>query len=429
MSLYRELGLASSTFLVIGNIIGIGIFTTSGLIAEGLNTSSWLVGVWILGGFLALIGAICYGRLGITFPQAGGEYAFLRPTYGPLPAFLSGWASLFIGFTAPIAASALGLAHYLRAYLPQTFISDDMGLKLIAVTALLLVTSFLSVGLTAGVRFHSVVTVMNFCLMLAFAIVVLNRTPGEENLGPILQSGFVGVGLPALASAVILVMFTFSGWNAAAYIAEEIRNPEKNLPGALILGTVTVIFLYILINLAYFSAVPLDRLSGEVAVAEIVSKEVLGPFGQHLVNLLILVSILSSLTAMSIAGPRVYYAMARDRLFPGWLSKVNATKRLPLRAIWFQAILAVLLIILGSFHQILLYSGFIMLFFSTLTVSALFKTSDYRLLPGIFIVVNSLVLVYASISNPVEAAAGIATVAAGIPVYFYFSTSKASADL
>ncbi len=429
MSLYRELGLASSTFLVIGNIIGIGIFTTSGLIAEGLSGSAWLLGVWVLGGFLALLGAICYGRLGMRFPHAGGEYAFLRPSYGLLPAFLSGWASLFIGFTAPIAASALGLAHYLRGYLPQDVISSGIGLKIVAASALLIVTCFLSLGLSAGVRFHSVVTVLNFCLMLVFAMMVLNRTPAGENLLPLLQSGVTNVGLPSLASAVILVMFTFSGWNAAAYIAEEIREPERNLPAALLLGTTTVIVLYLLINLAYFSAVPLNELSGQVAVAEITSQRVFGTFGQHLVNLLILVSILSSLTAMSIAGPRVYYAMARDQLFPGWLSEVHAGKKIPLRAIWFQAVIATLLIALGTFHQILLYSGFIMLFFSTLTVSALYKTSDYRLLPTVFIAVNSLVLIYATISNPLEAVAGIVTVGLGVPVYFYYRRTRKEVDL
>lgn len=423
MSLYRELGLASSTFLVIGNIIGIGIFTTSGLIVEGLSNSAWLIGVWILGGFLAIVGAICYGRLGMRFPHAGGEYAFLRPSYGALPAFLSGWASLFIGFTAPIAASALGLAHYLRVYLPESLVANGIGLKIVAAVALISVTAFLSIGLSAGVRFHSVVTVMNFCLMLIFALMVLNRTSAAESLSPIFQAGVTGVDLPSLASAVILVMFTFSGWNAAAYIAEEIRDPERNLPAALLLGTTIVIFLYLLINLAYFAATPLEKLSGQVAVAEITSQQVFGPFGQHLVNLLILVSILSSLTAMSIAGPRVYYAMARDHLFPGWLSKVHDQKKIPLRAIWFQAIIATTLIVVGSFHQILLYSGFIMLFFSTLTVSALFKTSKYRVLPSIFIAVNTLVLIYATISNRMEAVAGLATVAAGIPVYFYYRSA------
>jgi APA family basic amino acid/polyamine antiporter len=427
MSLYREIGLASAVFLVIGNIIGIGIFTTSGLISQQLASSSWLILIWLLGGFLALVGAICYSHLGIQFPKAGGEYAFLRPTYGPLAAFLSGWASLFIGFSAPIAASAVGLAHYLVPYLPAGWISTPLVLKIIAISALLLVTLLLSLGLKAGNRVHSVVTVLNFLLVLVFAVLVLNRAPVKENLLPVLQGGWSDVSLASLASAVILVMFTYSGWNAAAYIAEEIRTPQRNIPLALVLGTVFVILLYILVNLAYFAAVPSAELSGEIAVADIAARRVFGSLGGNLVNLLILCSILSSLTAMSIAGPRVYYAMSRDRLFPGWLSTVHPEKKIPLKAIWFQTALATAFVTLGTFRQIVLYSGFVLIFFSTLTVSALFKTSKLRLLPSIFVAVNALVLIYATVSNPKEALAGLATVAIGIPVYFYYQ-SRASRD-
>jgi APA family basic amino acid/polyamine antiporter len=188
-----------------------------------------------------------------------------------------------------------------------------------------------------------------------------------------------------------------------------------------------VIVLYLLINLAYFAAVPAAELGGEIAVADMAARRVLGPLGGNLVNLLILCSILSSLTAMSIAGPRVYYAMARDRLFPGWLSTVHPDKQIPLRAIWFQTALATIFVTLGTFRQIVLYSGFVLLFFSTLTVSALFKTSKLRLLPGVFVAVNGMVLVYATVSNVKEAAAGLVTVAIGIPVYFYYQ-SRASRD-
>ena len=269
MGLYREVGLASATFLVVGNIIGIGIFTTSGGIARELSASPWLIGVWILGGVLALIGAICYARLGVQFPHAGGEYAFLRPTYGPLAAFLSGWASLLIGFTAPIAASALGMAHYLAAYFPAESGESSFVVRGIAIATLLFVTTLISIGLKAGGRLHSIVTILNFLLILGFAIAVLQRASTEEYLGRVLAGGFQDVGMPSLASAVVLVMFTYSGWNAAAYIAGEIKSPKRNIPASLLLGTGSVIGVYILINLAYLSAAPLSQLQGEVAVAEV----------------------------------------------------------------------------------------------------------------------------------------------------------------
>jgi basic amino acid/polyamine antiporter, APA family len=421
MGLYREIGLPASIFLVVGNIIGIGIFTTSGLIAGQIGASPWLIGVWILGGFLALVGAICYSRLGILFPQAGGEYAFLRPTFGPMLAFLSGWASLFIGFTAPIAASALGLAHYLTPYLPESLAGGGWAIRVTAAASLLLVATLLSVGLKAGNRLHSLVTLLNFVLALGFALMVLRAAPPSENLLPALQGSIlVGTSLPALGSAVILVMFTYSGWNAAAYIAEEIKTPGRNIPLALILGTCLVIVLYGLINLAYLSATPLVEISGQVAVAEITAAGVFGAFGRNLVNVLILFSIVSSLTAMSIAGPRVYYAMARDHLFPRWLSDVHPKRKIPVRAIWFQTGVALCLVSIGNLYQVLLYSGFILMLFSTLTVAALFKVTRYRVLPSIFIAVNVAVLISAAASNPWEAAAGLATVLLGLPVFFYF---------
>jgi APA family basic amino acid/polyamine antiporter len=425
MALHREIGLASATFLVIGNVIGVGIFVTSGHIAEQIGASGWLIGVWLLGGALALIGALCYSKLGILFPKAGGEYAFLRPSYGPLAAFLSGWASLFIGFTAPIAASALGLAHYLSSYFPGMSEEGSLGIPFTAIIALVTVALLLSLGLKAGNRIHSLITLLNALLVLVFGVVVLRSAPAQENLIPALQGGSTETGLPAVASAIILVMFAYSGWNAAAYVAEEIRSPERNIPRALLLGTGCVVLLYAVINLAYLAAVPLTALKGQVAVAEVVSTAVFGELGRNLVNILILFSIMSSLTAMSIAGPRVYFAMSRDGLFPHWLSEVHSTKKIPLRAIWFQTAVAILFVVVGDdLRQILLYSGFVLIFFSTLTVSALFKVSKTRILPTIFILVNVLVLVSATLSDPWEALAGALTVGAGIPVYFYYRKRK-----
>lgn len=420
MALYREIGLASSTFLVVGNIIGIGIFTTSGLIADQLGPSPWLIAVWCLGGGLALIGAICYSWLGTKYPRAGGEYALLRPTYGPLVAFLAGWASLLIGFTAPIAASALGLAHYTVPLLLGDIAGEETMLRLTAMVALLLVSFLISAGLKAGSNLHSTVTVLNISLILVFVIFVFYFSQGQEYLGLALPFESWNGTLPSLASAVILVMFTYSGWNAAAYIAEEIRSPGRNIPGALLIGTLCVITLYILVNLAFLGAAPLSELRGKVAVAEIAASHAFGPAGRSLVNVLIIVSILSSLTAMSIAGPRVYFAMARDRVFPNWLSRVHPTKKIPLRAIWFQTLVASVFVALGSFYQILLYSGFVLVFFTTLTVSGLFLTTHHRILPFIFVVTNVVILFYASVSNPWEALWGLITILAGIPVYYYF---------
>ena len=431
MRLFREIGLFSTTFIVVGNIVGIGIFTTSGLIAAEMGSSIWLIGVWILGGALALLGASCYSLLSLEWPQAGGEYAYLYPTYGPLVAFLAGWASLLIGFSAPLAASALGLAAYLGPLLPLQTVGQPLAQKLIAELALVSVTVLLSLGLSFGSRLHSIITTLNLLFIVGFASLVLIKAPVGQNLEEaVFPSPLAFPELSSLASATVMVMFAYSGWNAAAYIAEEVINPQRYIPRALLWGTGIVIVVYVLVNLAYFGGVPLVRLQGEIAVADVVAAEVLGPQGTILVNALILFSILSSITAMSIAGPRVYFAMSRHRLFPGWLAEVDSKRKIPLKSIWFQSGVAMILVAITELREILVYSGFVLLLFATLTVSALYWikrkrpiyrfTVLYRLFPAIFILTNAVILFNAAGSYPKESVAGLVTVALGLPGYFYY---------
>lgn len=431
MRLFREIGLLSSIFLVIGNIIGIGIFTTSGLIAAETGSSPWLIGVWIIGGILAISGAVCYSLLSVHHPQAGGEFTFLYPTYGPLIAFVAGWASLLIGFSAPIAASALGLAAYLNPLFPSWLSEHPWTQKVVAEIVLLCVSLFLTLGLKFGNRLHSLITAFNIILIIGFAALVSFRLPLMQNLQPIMAGGF-STDLPSLGSAIVMVMFAYSGWNAAAYMAEEIRNPERYVPRAMIIGTSMVIVVYILMNIAYFGSVPISELQGKIAVAEISAVASFGTSGILVVNVLILFSILSSITAMSIAGPRVYFAMSRNRLFPKWLADVDEKRKVPLKSIWFQTTIAFALVAVAKFREILIYSGFVLLLFSTLTVSVLLTKQRkaenqgyflffYRFLPGFFVLVNSIVLLNAAASNPKETIAAGITLVLGLPVYFYYS--------
>ena len=233
-----------------------------------------------------------------------------------------------------------------------------------------------------------------------------------------------------------MVMFGYSGWNATVYVSEEVRNPKRNVPASLLLGTVAVIGAYLLVNLAYFGAVPLSELAGKIPVGEIAASQTLGPFGATLINLLILSSIVSSLTAMSIAGPRVYFAMSRDRLFPGWLSHVDGARSLPIKSIWFQTAVAVLLVSITELRDLLILSGTILVLFTTLTASALFRVRRseegrglffllYRVLPGIFVGLNVLILINAAASSDwPQMRASLLVVLAGIPVYSVLSETK-----
>ncbi len=285
MKLFREIGLLSATSLVIGNIIGIGIFTTSGLIAAELGPTPWLIGIWALGGLLAAVGAICYSLLGAQIPRAGGEYAFLYPQFGPLAAFLSGWASLWIGFSAPLAAGALGLAHYLSPLLGWNPGATPLVEKLLAVGTLAALTLLLSLGLRFGAWFHLAITLLNLGLLCGFVGVVLYRSSFGNHLQPLLQTSALQIDPWALGSAVVLVMFAYSGWNAAVYVGEEIGSPTRNIPVALMLGTGVAMVVYLLVNLAYFGSTPFAVLKGEIAVANVAARAVLGSGGVNLVNL------------------------------------------------------------------------------------------------------------------------------------------------
>ena len=432
MQLFREISLGSSLLIVIGNIIGVGIFTTSGLIAGELGESRWVIGVWLVGGGLALVGALCYSVLARETPRAGGEYAFLYPAFGPLIAFYSGWASLLIGFSAPIAAGAIGLAAYAGPLLPFST-SGDFASKATPAFVVLLVTAGISFGLRFGVRLHSVLTVLNLGLLILFAAAILWQSGSSSHLAAVLESqtGPGTFSFATLGSTVIFVMFAYSGWNAAAYVAEEVRNPRLNIPVALVSGTVFVIAAYLLINLAYFSAVPVAELSGQIAVADIAARASFGPWGSGFVSLLIGTSIVSSITAMSIAGPRVYFAMARDGLLPEVLSRVDSRRKVPTYAIWFQAAVAVILILIARFQEILLAAGVVMVFFTTITVATLLKGPRkerrplvflvfWRILPLLFIGINVVILVSASITHTRECVAGLIAVLLGTPVYFHY---------
>ncbi len=431
MQLFREISLGSSTLIVIGNIIGVGIFTTSGLVAAELGESRWLIGVWLLGGALALIGALCYSALARETPRAGGEYAFLYPAFGPLIAFYAGWASLLIGFSAPIAAGSIGLAAYASPLLPFST-SGELASKTTSVVVLLLVTVCISSGLKFGTRLHSLLTVLNLGLLILFASATLWRSGSSSHLAAAVESQTdAGGSLATLGSTVIFVMFAYSGWNAAAYVAEEIREPRVNIPVALVSGTVVVIGAYLLINLAYFSAVPVAELSGKIAVAEVVARASFGPWGSRLLSLLIGTSIISSITAMSIAGPRVYFAMARDGLLPVTLSRVDSRRKVPTHAIWFQAGVAAILILIASFQQILLSAGVVMVFFTTITVATLLKGRHQegrplvfltfrRILPLLFMGINVAILISAWMTHTRECVAGLIAVLLGTPVYFLY---------
>ncbi len=446
--LKREVGLFSATTLVVANMVGTGIFTTSGFIMAELGLPQTMLFCWLVGGIFALCGALCYGELGAMFPQAGGEYVFLRESFGKWMGFLSGWISLIVGFSAPIAAAAIAFATYFcRAlHLPPgaARVFPFLGVDILTVST----QSFLAVGviillslvhghsLWMGSRVQNALTIFKVGLILVFvgAGLFLGRGSmdhfsGSLNMHSLFQDKF--------AVSLVFISFAYSGWNAAAYLGGEIRKPHRNIPFALVIGTLLVMCLYLLLNIVYVYALPVDKMSG---VLEVGAASAVALFGRGLSQYFsgaIALGLLSVLSAMIMAGPRVYYAMSRDGVFFKCLGQVSRGHRTPAYAVLLQAGIAIMMVLTASFDKLLIYIGFTLSLFATLTVVGMmvlrvraqhlvrtYKTSFYPLTPLVFIAGNLWIIYWSLRSRPIVSLFGLGTIALGFLVYAHFSRSK-----
>jgi APA family basic amino acid/polyamine antiporter len=428
-TLPRRLGLGTATSVVVANMIGTGIFTTTGLMLAQTE-SGWLVMLaWLLGGLVAICGALSYAELATMMPHAGGEYVYLREIYGPLPAFLTGWTSFFVGFSAPIAASAVGCAKYLTAagLLPGTWLAE----KSTAAGIVLALTAVHYCGLRFGARVQNLLTGLK--LLLLFGLIAVGFAIGRGNWDFLAAaSGFWAAGRPSqLGVTLLLAMFAYSGWNAAGYIAGEIEQPARNLPRSLLLGTLIVTLIYLLMNLLFFFAVPPEHLRGIVPVCEIASMRLFGTGAAKMISTLIALALLSSLSAYLLIGPRVYYAMAKDGLFFRFAARVHPRFHTPGLSILAQAACSLAMVLTGTFEQLLIYIGFALGIFPLMAVAGLlvmrrreplrdrpYRVWGYPLVPLFFLVVMTAVLVVGFGNRPKPSLIALATVAAGIPAYW-----------
>ena len=424
--LKRDLGIWSASAIVIGTVIGSGIFTTSGFIARDVGSPVWLLGLWIAGGIIEFVGALSYSELSAAMPEAGGEYVYLREAYGPLVAYLSGWTSFFVGFSGAIAAAAIAFIGYLHqlAPLPE---STSLPGKLAAVAVLVLLTAAHVAGLRFGSAVQRMLTVATVGAMVV--LIAAGLASGRGDLGNFASHapahGYAAVSL-------IFVLYAYSGWNAAAYIAGEVRDPGRNLPRALLLGIGVVIALYVGMNLMYLRALPIAAMSGVLAIAEKASMALFGARAAAMVAAMLALAILNSASAMVIAGPRVYYAMARDRVFPSGLGIVNPFFGTPARAMILQGIWSAFLVMFfGAFEKVVLYTGFAVTIFSGLAVASVivlrmrrpamarpFRMPGHPWLPAAYVLILAWIAVYTLVGRPAEALVSLGVVGFGLPWYF-----------
>lgn len=430
----REIGLFTATSIVIANMIGTGIFTTSGIMAGLLPASGWVIACWVVGGLIAMAGALCYAELATRMPEEGGEYVYLKKLYHPAFGFLTGWTSFIVGFSAPIAAAAMGSAEYLFAGMWRGIFMLNQGQlmvmkKTVAILIILIFTVLHYFGLKFGSRVQNVLTVLKIAIVLGLAAAGLAINKGDwSNISFESSGSFEWL---AIGTAMMLVTFAYSGWNASAYIAGELKQPQRTLPRSLILGTAIVIVLYLALNLFVFRSLGYTDVQGTIAVVEQASVETFGGWMGRGLSVMVGLALFSSLSAFIIIGPRVYFAMARDRLFFPFASKVHPRYRVPGRSILIQGALGVVMVLVGSFEQLLIYLGFALGIFPWLAVAGLFiarrknigdasavKVWGYPIVPFFFLVSTAFLMVIAFINRPLESSAAVITVAIGIPCYY-----------
>jgi APA family basic amino acid/polyamine antiporter len=441
--LERKLGLFPVTNIVIANMIGAGIFTTSGLLMSDLKDPLIMLGLWAVGGIIALCGALSYGELGAAIPRAGGEYAFLSRLFHPLFGFLSGWVSLFAGFSAPIAASAIGFSEYLTRAFPVLLGLSQSGdptggivvKKVISILVIFVFTLIHARGIEVGARVQNFLTLLKVALIVG--LIVVGFSIGRGDLGHFAEGGgfkFDFGGWKTVGLSLMWIMFAYSGWNASAYIGSEIKDPRKNLPRSLILGTGIVLALYLLLNVFYVYAVPPDKMKGVISIGGLAVGNLFGPSFERVLSVLIAVALFSSLSAFIILGPRVYYAMACDGCFFPFAAAVHPRYKVPARSILLQGMIASLLVLFGTFDQILTYMGFSLGLFPILSVLGVFKlrrqkASSYRmpgfpLVPLAYVLAGGAILVLGLFERPVESSVALGMAVIGVPFFFVFKSRR-----
>ncbi|MGB5508060.1 APC family permease [Robiginitalea sp.] len=417
----KKIGWKVAASLVVANMIGTGVFTSLGFQLLDVQNSWSVAALWILGGVMALVGAFCYAEVGSAFPKSGGEYVFLTKIYHPFVGYLAGWVSLIVGFAAPVALAAMALGAYTSNVV-------SIAPSVLAVGTVILISVIHSFNLRVSSRFQAFATWFKVLLLL-FLIVTGLWVVSSSSALDFSGSWTLEVLTPSFAIAFVYVSYSYTGWNAAAYILDEVEHPSQNLPKALVRGTLVVTLLYVLLQLVFLKHGSLEALKGQIDVGHVFATAVFGPKGAAIINYLIAFFLISSISAMVWVGPRVSMAMSADYKIWGFLKRKNKNG-LPVLALWFQAIISIIYILTGTFESVLLYCGFILQLSSALAVGGVFilrkrnpsatyyQSPFYPWLPLLFLLFSVWILGYLIVNQPQESLMGAGILAVGALTYF-----------
>jgi basic amino acid/polyamine antiporter, APA family len=421
----KKISALTATNLVVANMIGIGVFTSLGFQVAGITSDFALIALWIVGGIAALCGALSYAELATALPRSGGEYHYLSKIYHPSVGFLSGWISVVVGFPAPIALAGIAFGGYFKIFTP--------GISPIFLSLLIIwiVTAVHLFGVRVEEMFQNGSTFLKIGLILVLIVAgllmanpqPLNLLPGPDALTTLLSRPF--------AVDLVYVMYAYSGWNAAAYITDEVRNPAKNVPWALLIGTLVVTALYLTLNLVFLRTTPKSVLAGQLEVGLLAGQAIFGPIGGKIVSLLIGLGLIATISAMAWIGPRITRRMAEDLPKLRLLGR-SSEKGTPYVATLLQVVIATLLVMTGTFETVLFYTQFSLLLCSFLTVLGLivlrirepglerpYKVWAYPFVPIFFLLVTLWMMIQVILGQPKESLLGLITVVAGLIIYFF----------
>ena len=443
VKLKRQLGLFDSSMMVIGIVIGSGIFMTTGLMAEALPSASLILLAWILGGLQMLAGALTYAELGAAMPKAGGQYVYLREAYGPLSGFLFGWVAFVAYISGTNAAIAVAIAEHLGSFYPSLSTHNSIigigsfsisGGQIFALSLIVVLSLINYLGIVFGKWVQNIFTVLKIGSILLFALAGLFISTGNHldlSLNPTDMS--IGSILTGMGIALVAVNWTVGGWEYVTFAAGEIKNPKKNLPLALIIGTIIILVLYFLINIAYLKVLPMDTLIGEIKVGEMAAKTLYGPGIAGVFTLVIIVSMFGALNGNILVGSRVYYAMAKDHLFFSSAANVHPKFKTPGNAIIIQGFWAAILTLTGTFEELItlvVFVNFMMWIAASSTVFVLrkkqpnlerpYKVWGYPYVPAFFIIFSSVIMVNTFFESPEQSLMGLGLTLLGIPAYLYW---------
>ncbi|MDE3003426.1 MAG: amino acid permease [Gemmatimonadota bacterium] len=430
--LVRTLGPIAAGAFVVTNMIGSGIFTVPAFVRVATGSALASLGVWLAAGLLGLCGALCYSELATRLPRAGGEYRFLTEGYGQLWGFLSGWTSFVVGFSAAVAASSLGVTAYVAPLIgswdPDAVLVGGVSQGSAAAASLVLaLTTVHCIGVRWSGGFQ---TTLASLVLAAIAILLLAGFSSGNGA----WSGLTAAAEPESSwwVALLQVTYAYAGWNAAAYIAGEVRNPRRNLPIAIVGGTLFVIVAYLLLNALFFYALPEAQWESEIAIGAVAAERLFGPGGARTVSAVIALAMFGSVSAMTAVGPRIYFAMARDGVAPRFMGHISERGVAPVAAILAQGILAALLALTGAFSALLIYIGSSLLLFNALTIGTLFvarrrghaaantifRTPLHPVPAIVFIAITLAAWVNGLVEAPVPTGAALGTLTLGAGVYF-----------